>query len=337
MKCLGIFLTCFLLSSTLVAQTAVAPAVGNGTEGNPYQIASLENLYWIAASDDVVTNPDQEARWSSHYIQTADIDASATNGWFGGQGWSPIGTHSIWFTGTYNGQSYTIDGLFINRPDTNYIGLLGYTYGATIEHFGVTNVDINGSWHVGGLVGRHSWSTISNSYSTGSVSGNGHYFGGLVGYNQSSTVSNSYSTGSVSGTGNSVGGLVGLNSENSIIGHSYSTGDVSGNNYVGGLVGLNSDNSIISHSYTTGSVSGNNVGGLVGRNNQGALLHCYSTAYVTGTYSRGGLVGSIVTGGIYADTNNYWNTESSGQTSSSMGNGRSTAEMTYPYDDNTYQ
>jgi hypothetical protein len=85
MKFFGIFLTCFLISSTLVAQTAVAPSVGNGTEANPYQIASLENLYWIAASNTVVPNPNQTVRWSRNYIQIADIDASETENWFEGR------------------------------------------------------------------------------------------------------------------------------------------------------------------------------------------------------------------------------------------------------------
>jgi hypothetical protein len=49
---------------------------------------------------------------------------------------------------------------------------------------------------------------VSNSYSTGSVSGNSE-IGGLVGDNEG-TVSNSYSTGNVTGS-SSVGGLVGEN------------------------------------------------------------------------------------------------------------------------------
>jgi len=49
----------FLMNGkTIFAQpTATAPS-GSGTSGSPYQIASLENLYWIAASDLVVSSPD---------------------------------------------------------------------------------------------------------------------------------------------------------------------------------------------------------------------------------------------------------------------------------------
>lgn len=54
--------------------------------------------------------------------------------------------------------------------------------------------------NVGGLVGFLNYSSISNSYSTGSVTGGADAnVGGLVGRNtDSSSVSNSYASGSVS-------------------------------------------------------------------------------------------------------------------------------------------
>jgi hypothetical protein len=81
-------------------------------------------------------------------------------------------------------------------------------------------------------VGRND-TTITNCYSTGSVSGN-KYVGGLVGYNYH-TITDCYSTGEVSGI-REVGGLVGFNYLSSIS-NCYSSGSVSGNKYVGGLVG----------------------------------------------------------------------------------------------------
>jgi PKD repeat protein len=78
------------VTALCITPVATAPSSGDGTSGNPYQIASLENLYWISASDDVVASPSQAARFGSHYIQVADIDASATVSWCNG-GWNPIG------------------------------------------------------------------------------------------------------------------------------------------------------------------------------------------------------------------------------------------------------
>jgi hypothetical protein len=76
------------------------------------------------------------------------------------------------------------------------------------------------------------------------VIGTGAYVGGLVGDNISS-ISNSYSTSTVTGTIDSyysyIGGLVGSNGFNSTISNSYSTGTVTGTGYyVGGFAGAGS-------------------------------------------------------------------------------------------------
>lgn len=75
------------------------PPAGSGTSNDPYLISSLENILWISLS---------ASNYSKHYKQTADIDASATAGWYQGEGWDPIGSGSQEFTGTYNGQGFKI-------------------------------------------------------------------------------------------------------------------------------------------------------------------------------------------------------------------------------------
>jgi len=83
-----------------------------------YQIASLENLIWLSENSD---------HWDKHYIQTAEnIDAETTNLLDGEAGFTPIGTNNIKFTGTYDGQGNTISNLFIDRPNTDNVGLFGY-------------------------------------------------------------------------------------------------------------------------------------------------------------------------------------------------------------------
>ena len=151
------------MCTSLLAQTATAPAFGDGSSGNPYQISTLDHLFWITENDD---------KWDKDYIQTANIDAFSTSGWDNNSGFSPIGNNSTKFTGSYDGDGYIINGLTIDRSSNNYIGLFGYTNGATIQDLGVTNVNIKGKRWVGGLVGRVMGnSTISNCYSTGSVTG----------------------------------------------------------------------------------------------------------------------------------------------------------------------
>ncbi len=280
-----LFLT--LLNFVVVGQTATLPS-GDGSVGNPYLIATLDNLYWITQNS---------TAWSAYFEQTADIDASSSSSWDGSLGFTPIG-----LTGSYDGNGHTITGLFINR--TSYVGMFGYASGAVIKNIGLINVNITNSGtggYVGGLVAYMSNSTsVSNSYSTGSVNG-GSYASGLVGSNSSSTISSSYSTCSVSG-GNYCSGLVGNNS--GTISNSYSTGSVngSGTGYEGGLVGFNSGT--ISNSYSTGSVIGSGIfpsGGLIGYNGF-TVSNCFWDRTTSGKMNgMGGGTTSGVTGKNTAD------------------------------------
>ena len=220
--------------------------------------------------------------------------------WTMGAGWRPIGTSSNAFTGKFEGNGFTISNLRIDRSGTRQAGLFGYAgNGAEIANIGLLNVNIIGSFNVGGLVGFNRDGTITNSYATGSVSGN-RDVGVLVGDNEG-TITNSYAMGSTSGN-RDVGVLVGENSGGGKILNSYATGSASGNRDVGGLVGFNR-NGIIMNSYATGSVSGDDrdVGGLVGWN-RGAIMNSYAIGFVSGDVRVGILVGFNRNGTI---TNSY--------------------------------
>jgi len=270
---------------------------------------------------------------SGDYYLANDIDCSCTETWNGGAGFEPIGSgYHTAFEGTFDGRGHKITNLYINRPAGN-LGLFGYTgTSSDIKNVGLENVNINGSgWSVGALVGKHYGGSISNCYSTGIVSNSnycGHAVGGLVGSNDG-TISNSYSTCSVTGSWY-VGGLVGSNRYGTVR-NSYSTGSVSGSAYVGGLVGENygdyQKSARIENSYSTGSVSSSHpdgvVGGLVGGSG-GIVSNSYSTGSVSGAENVGGLVGYKYYGSC---THSYWNTETSGQSTSACGKGKTTAEM----------
>ncbi|MBW6516775.1 MAG: T9SS type A sorting domain-containing protein [Candidatus Cloacimonetes bacterium] len=331
MKSMILIFIAIIASACLIAQTAIAPSVGDGTINDPYEISTLENLYWIAADNDVVPDPDQAARWSSHYIQTANIDASDTTNWFDEQGWSPIGYHytedlEFPFSGSYSGSNFTIDGLFINRRVTSSIGLFGFTSGASLENIGLTNVSIIGGTNVGALSGYNLGSiTINGCHSSGSIEaemmqGNA---GGLIGYNLNSDISDSFSNANVDGilnlggligtsigsamencysTGNigneisswwNVGGLVG-EQYYSTINNCYTTGEIHSSNGAGGLVGFRYFSSI-DNSYSTGNIYGysTGTGGLVGIDVGSFIHNSYSTANIEGHYYVGGLVGYL--------------------------------------------
>jgi hypothetical protein len=198
-------------------------------------------------------------------------------------------------------------------------GLLGANWGNVSDCYAMANV--SSSWEPGGLVGEN-YGAVSNSCATGSVSGSWDV-GGLVGLNHDwGTVSNSYATGTVSGD-YYAGGLVGLNHDRGTVSNSYATGTVSGDYCAGGLVGCNYEGTV-SNSYATGTVTGTEyVGGLLGAN-EGTVSNSYATGTVTGTEYVGGLLGYNQGGTV---TNSFWDTETSGQSTSDGGTGRNTTEM----------
>jgi filamentous hemagglutinin family protein len=266
-------------------------AKGGDGAGSPYQIADVYGLQGIGSS----------GMLGKYYVLANNIDASGTKYWNGDAGFVPIGTYSVAFSGSFDGGGHTIDGLVINRPAEDYIGLFGHSTGV-ISNVGLTGGSAAGWFYVGGLVGWNT-GTVTNSYSTRAVTGR-TWIGGLVG-GTGGTVKNSYSTGAVTGSSDSgnlyVGGLVGGN-YSGMVENSYSTGKVTGSGAVGGLLGINTGT--VTNSYSTGEVTGSSsgVGGLVGYNYFGMVTNSYSTRAVTGSSDVGGLVGHNESGTV---TNSY--------------------------------
>ncbi len=298
---------------------------GSGTIEDPYQIATADQLSEIRNDLDKyfiqVTNI---------YLDNYDYDGD-------GKGWMPIGGAGTtdYFKGHYDGQGFIISGLFINRPNTNNIGLFGLvgasdkTTEIIITNVCLHNVNITGAIGVGGLIGgvvSNDLTVIQFSYvKYGTVRGNGDV-GGLVGYSKSyvdnastgdrPTISKSFTNIEVywskTTSGTNFGGLVG-NSRKTVIENSYSRSPVTVDNTiaslgstgnVGGLVGLTSNRTSVSKSYSTGAIvaigipSITNVGGLIG-----------------------------FTEGNSTATDSYWDIETSGYSTSDGGTGKTTAEL----------
>jgi len=282
------FLLLFLglfFSILLRAQTATQPSIGDGTINNPYQISTLENLYWLATNQNV---------WSSYFSQTVDIDATATSSWIDG-GWKPIGNTVMNFAGHYNGNDFKITSLYLNRNTANYCGLFGIVANSNgIQNLGIEKCDITGNDFVGGLIGYSINNTISNCYSSGTISGN-NYTGGIIGYNGSaSNISNCYSNGQVTGKKSVIGGFIGCNSNNTV-----------------------------KNCYSKSSVTGiDTIGGFIGKNITSTVNYCYSIGYISGNTILGGLIGC--NSGITV-LNSFWNTSTSGMSTSAGGVGKTTS------------
>ncbi len=103
----------------------------------------------------------------------------------------------------------------------------------------------------------------------------------------------------------------------------YVSGAVTGRYTVGGLVAQNEGT--VTCSSSTASVSGfHPVGGLVAHN-AGTVTQCYSVGRIGDDSITGGLVGVNELGAVVSQS--FWNTETSGRTTSAGGTGKTTAEM----------
>ena len=303
---------------------------------------------------------------ASDYWFANDIPAAATVGWNAGKGFIPVGQGVPYFTGSLDSRGHVISDLFINRPAEDYVGLFGKLHtGAVLTDVALTNVDITGDNFVGALAG-YDWgtnTTISNCYSTGSVTGIDGSVGGLIGYEGSSDlfISNSYSMATITaGAGGSyVGGFIGQIGGSGIINNCYATGNItSGGFRLGGFVGeLYAGSLAISECYATGNVESttpvNYVGGFVGYLRQTGTVtinDCYARGTATGDELIGGFVGQVISGTITdcfstgapsgnahvggfcgenggTITDCFWDTQTSGQAASDGGTGKTTSQM----------
>lgn len=272
---------------------------GNGTEGNPYLVSSASDINNI--HNDL----------SGYYKLTCNIDMSGVD-------FEPIGNENEGaFTGTIDGNGYTVKNLNINLPDNKYVGFVGYLEG-TVKNLNLENVDAYGYRYVGGIVGYVCDGEISNCKSSGLVNGNykliNIYVGGIAGYNN---------------------GLFNDCSNNSTVEVSNEQNNIGGNYYIGGITGYNTgeisscqNNKAV---YTTvsgvfaGGICGKNLGNInnccnysftccagIAYNNEGTIEFCENYGNIVSNSSSGGIavnnVGYIKsclnTGTIECDSSN---------------------------------
>ena len=267
---------------------------GSGTADDPYLISTAEDMQSIGAN---------KGDWNKHFVLTDNIDLSC----YTGTEFNIIGYYKSYydnkpFTAVFDGNDHTISNFTYTTTDTDHIGLFGYVNSAdaVIKNLTLVNPDVNAagdSCYVGSLVGKLRSGTITGcGIEGGSVTGYGGT-GGLMGENDG-TISNCYATVSVIG----------------YVGYVCT----------GGLVGSN--HGTISNCYATGSVTGGNdcTGGLLGWNGDGTISNCYATGSVTGDNRIGGLVGGNYKAAVFAS---FWDIETTGQSGSYGGEGKTTAQM----------
>ena len=271
---------------------------GSGTIADPFLIATATDMQTV----DGVSGTGCDY-CDKHFKVVANIDMSA----YTGEEFNIIGDSSNKFSGSFDGNGYTIDNFTYTATLewTNEVGLFSYTdVTATMTNMALTNVNVSSpGTYIGGLVGYNN-ADITGSEISGSVVGK-YAVGGLIGQNTSdgsidncsATIHASETINANNGTG-SAGGLIGNNS-GSITNCSVTVnGTVSANpaaDNSGGLTGTN--NGTIENCSIDGSgiisSSGNSVGGLIGSNSSsGTVTNSHVTGInVNGASNIGGLIG----------------------------------------------
>lgn len=278
----------------------LATVMENGTA-----VIDLKGYMWV---EDVEQLQKIDTNLGGNYALRNSIDATATQDWNDKKGFKPIGIDSTGkvivenskygFHGNFDGLSYNIFNLNINRADAVNVGLFGVLHEAEINNVTFVGGAITGGNVVGSLAGAVLGNThVNNVMNSASVTG-GADVGGIIGYSgdeidqvedsdkpitvgsADAHFSNMVNTGTVvsSGTSNGNGGTI------------SDAGGLIGNLYQGTLDGT---------SYNLGSVTGegHNVGGLVGhayasKLGDGTNL-IYNRLDVTGAYNVGGIVGQM--------------------------------------------
>ncbi len=183
--------------------------------------------------------------------------------------WIPIGNENTAFKGTFNGNYYRINNLYINSTE-DYQALFGKASNAVIKNIILNNAKVTGNDYVAGILAYGEKVTISrcgidkdtNNNEAG-INGTETWGGGIISYGNNITVSECYNKINITiGNPNSIythaGGILG-EGRNITISSCYNTGNITAtglsSNYgvqgtrAGGIVGTMETNNIVGYCY----------------------------------------------------------------------------------------
>ena len=286
-------------------KTATEPKTG---ENGVYLIGTGAELAWFA----------QKVNGGSTKISgilTADIDLA-------GYEWTPIGTASKQFAGTFDGQNHTVDNLSINYSSTTpiplYRGLFGWVSGANVtDRAKIENMTVNGTVvasstksvndaYVGGIAGRADYADLTNLHANVDVSikrtsGNYQSVGGVVGgAYYSLNVTNCSNSGNVTGWRYCAGIVGNISSGNqpSTITGCVNTGSITApSTCAAGIVSNLPNGCKVTACYNTGTIKagGNYPAGIVGYCANSEVRSCFNLGTVTcnTTFTYGSVIGTV--------------------------------------------
>ncbi len=192
---------------------------GNGTEESPYLISSAAELAGLRQLIAVDNNTDFA---SAYYKQTKDIYINSAYNYsstvMAENSWRPIGnensSNSLLFSGTYDGNGFTVYGLYFKNDDFN-MSLFGDVENATFKNVTLKNgylgcnSEDGGAAMIGALISKGENVTLINCTNFVNIESNvnADRVGGLIGIANGVTLQNSVNFGTIKGK--NIGGLIG--------------------------------------------------------------------------------------------------------------------------------
>ena len=293
-------------------------AVKPSQESGVYLIAKPCHLAWFRDYVNGTIVDDGEAAGTTHpsasAMLTADIDLKnychAAEDGKELLSWIPIGSEKNRWKGNMDGQGHTNSNLYIKTAQ-NYVGLFGYTDGATIQDLifdnaKVENVNTTGTntSYTGILVGYaygYSPSHIKGIKTTNNCTVIGQEItGGIVGFAKIN-LENCDNHSSVKGTSN-VGGIAGFSCYKNIKRcTNYGTVENDGS-YIGGIIGYAIETSIEDcANYGKITSTGWTAGGIAGQTGDNcSIQNVFSYGDVTNTHNDSGIIMGYVLGTVTA-------------------------------------
>jgi len=168
-------------------------------------------FYAVKLVNDIELNPD--------YVFNSD---GTFTGGESPREWTPIMNFDLKH---FLGQNHTISGLYINQPETDYVGLFGAKNGYIIKELTLTNGYVSGKEYVGSILGYGEGVGIERCISDVTiVAVTGSYVGGIAGCIDGGYVDECINKGNVTGLKYHSGILGG---ENGFVYNSYNIGTIS--------------------------------------------------------------------------------------------------------------
>lgn len=313
------------------------------TDTGLYQVTKGNNVIYIGTgikgdnTGSSTTFDTTASTIGAYYTSNTSTTTTTQPSWLVSN-WTPIGTSSYKFSGTFNGNNCTISGIncFINSTSNIYAGLFGYVNQLKISSLVIDNSNmfaISSKYvYAGAIIGYVSSGgevEIINSTNFSTINGvaGNIYSSGFVGYSSSSkvTIMNACNNGSLNvlakGTYAYTGGICGsVGGGELVIDNCINSGYInileSSAGHLGGLVAQSSATTIITNSINNGSLKDITIqgylGGLVGKSSGiCTIANCYNNGSLympEGTQNYvGGLSGNVSGDMTVIDFNNSGN------------------------------